>query len=365
MPIYKDEKRGTFYVSVCYKDWTGKQTRKLKRGFATKREALQWERAFCLKESDSLDMTFGDFYKVYEKDVKPKIKHNTWITKDTVVQNKILPYFQNRKMNEITMRDIIQWQNAMIGLRNSKGEPYSGTYLRTCQSQLSAIFNHAVRYYELKSNPVTKAGPLGDGKADEMLFWTKEEYLAFITCVANKSNSFYAFEMLYWCGIRLGELLALTPADFDFEKNEVRITKSFQRIGGQDYITPPKTKKSNRVVTMNASLSMEMQDYIDSFYGIRETDRIFQISKSFLHHEMDRGVKDSGVKRIRIHDLRHSHVSLLINMGYSAVEIGNRVGHESADITFRYAHMFPGVQLSMAKDLDEQWKEGFDVSEEC
>lgn len=79
---------------------------------------------------------------------------------------------------------------------------------------------------------------------------------------------------------------------------------------------------------------------------------------------MDRGVKACGVKRIRIQDLRHSHVSLLINMGFSALAIGNRVGHESEKITYRYAHLFPSVQDDMAEALDEEWKEGFDVSEE-
>ena len=171
-----------------------------------------------------------------------------------------------------------------------------------------------------------------------------------------------AFELLYWCGIRMGELLALTPGDFDFDRNKMSITKSLQRISGRDVITKPKTKKSIRVISMPKVVAQEMKDFLDSIYGIRSTDRIFVLSKSYLHHEMDRGVKESGVKRIRIHDLRHSHVSLLIDMGFSAVAIGNRVGHESAEITYRYAHMMPSIQDEMAEALDEEWREGFDVS---
>ena len=87
-------------------------------------------------------------------------------------------------------------------------------------------------------------------------------------------------------------------------------------------------------------------------YGLKKKDRIFTVTKSYLHHEMDRGANAAGVKRIRIHDLRHSHVSLLINMGYSAVAIGNRVGHESVEITYRYAHLFPTVQKEMADKLN-------------
>ncbi len=87
-------------------------------------------------------------------------------------------------------------------------------------------------------------------------------------------------------------------------------------------------------------------------YGYKRTDRLFQVTKSFLHHEMERGCKLSGVKRIRIHDLRHSHISLLIDMGFSAVAIADRVGHESIDITYRYAHLFPSKQIEMADRLD-------------
>ena len=115
---------------------------------------------------------------------------------------------------------------------------------------------------------------------------------------------------------------------------------------------------------MPEMVANEMEDFLNSIYGIESNDRIFVLSKSYLHHEMDRGVKETGVKRIRIHDLRHSHVSLLIDMGYSAVAIGNRVGHESTEITYRYAHMMPSIQDEMAESLNEEWKEGFDVSEE-
>ena len=93
-----------------------------------------------------------------------------------------------------------------------------------------------------------------------------------------------------------------------------------------------------------------------SLYKVKPTDRIFEVTKYYLHHEMDRGAKEAGVKRIRIHDLRHSHVSLLIEMGFSAVAIADRVGHESIDITYRYAHLFPTRQTEMADRLDMERK---------
>lgn len=186
----------------------------------------------------------------------------------------------------------------------------------------------------------------------EMKFWTKEEYLTFSRAMMNKEESYHAFEILYWCGIRLGELLALTAEDFDFEKKTLRINKSYQHIKGKDVITTPKTRKSNRVLTLPNFLSDEMQDYISRLPYLKVDDRIFTITKSGLHHEMDRGCRETGVKRIRVHDLRHSHVSMLIEMGFSAVDIANRVGHESVKVTYRYAHMFPNKDLMIAKKLN-------------
>ena len=206
----------------------------------------------------------------------------------------------------------------------------------------------------LKELPIVTmiCGSMGKKKNREMMFWTKEQYLKFAEVMMDKPLSFYAFEMLYWCGIREGELLALTPADFDFEAGTVKINKSYQRLHGEDVITTPKTKKSNRTIKMPNFLCDEMRDYLGMLYGVKKKDRIFTVTKSYLHHEMDRGAKEAGVKRIRIHDLRHSQISLLIDMGFSAVAIADRVGHESIEITYRYAHLFPSKQTEMADKLD-------------
>lgn len=350
MAVYKD-KHGKWYVSVYFVDWKGERARKLKRGFGTKREAQEWERQFLNQSKEDLDMSFEAFVELYKRDLKERLKRSTWLMKTSVIDQKILPYFRKKKVQEIKPTDIIAWQNVMLTWRDENGRGYSPTYLKTIHNQCSAIFNHAVRYYELKSNPAAKAGNMGKEKSKEMLFWTKPEYQRFSDAMMDKPVSFYAFEILYWCGLRLGEMLALTAADFDFVKNTVRINKSYQRIGCEDVVTDPKTAKSIRTVQMPDFLADEMKDYIKSLYGIGNDERIFPISKNYLHHEMDRGCKATGVKRIRIHDLRHSHVSLLIDMGFSAVAIADRVGHESIDITYRYAHLFPTTQQEIANKL--------------
>ena len=288
---------------------------------------------FQLQNSSDMDMSFEAFTELYIRDMKSRLKENTWMTKEHIIRTKILPYFGKLKISEISTKEVIAWQNEMLAYRDEKKKPYSQTYLKTLHNQLSAIFNHAMRYYELRSNPAAIAGNMGS-----------EEHK----------------EMLYWCGIREGELLALTAADFDFEKETVRINKSYQRLHGEDVITTPKTKKSNRIIKMPKFLCEEMQEYLQMLYGLKKKDRIFTVTKSYLHHEMDRGAKAAGVKRIRIHDLRHSHISLLIDMGFSAVAIADRVGHESIDITYQYAHLFPSKQTEMADRLDDLGKGEFE-----
>ena len=240
-----------------------------------------------------------------------------------------------------------------MAMRNSHGEPYSPTYLRTINNQLAAIFNHAVRFYGLRRSPCSRTTKMGTNKAGGMLFWTKGEYLRFADAVADKPDSFCAFEVLYWCGLRVGEMLALTPDDVDFERAVVSVSKSYQRIRGRDVVTDPKTPKSVRTVAMPGFLADELADWLQG-HPVAHDGRMFPFTKERMHHEMARGCKATGVKRIRIHDLRHSHVSLLIDMGYSAVAIADRLGHESADVTFRYAHLFPDRQGEIARALDEE-----------
>lgn len=353
MSVYKDQGKGTWYVMVRYDDWTGKRKQKCKRGFATKKEAQKWEREFSMQQGADLDMTFKSFCELYKKDIMVQLKGSTWETKENIIRTKILPYFGEKVISQITARDVISWQNVMRQTKTRTGTVLSPTYLRTIHSQLSAIFNHAMKFYDLAVNPANKAGTMGEEQGKEMLFWTKEEYLLFADVMLDKPMSYYAFELLYWTGIREGELLALTPEDFDFDKRMLRINKSYQRLNGQDVITTPKTKYSIRNIKMPQFLCDEIQDFISQFYCIESTDRMFQINKYYLAREIERGSKESGVQRIRVHDLRHSHVSLLINMGFTALAIGKRVGHSAEKITYRYAHLFPSVQDAMADRLDE------------
>lgn len=259
MAVIKNNKTGMWEVRTYYKDLTRARKQKTKKG-----EALEWERDFKLKEDQSISMSFKSFVDIDLTDLESRIKRNTFLTKKHIIETKILPYFGKRKLDDIRTSDVIQWQNEIMKLKKDNGELFSATYLKTIHNQLSAILNHAVNMYGLKDNVARKAGTMGKEENKEMEFWTQEEFQAFLECVADKPISYYAFEMLYWTGIREGELLALTPADFNFEKKTLRINKSYQRLEGKDVITDPKTPKSNRTIVMPDFLAVEIEDFISS-----------------------------------------------------------------------------------------------------
>ncbi len=334
-------------------DWTGKTVHKKKRGFATKKAAQEWERDFLKKEKSDVGMLFSDFAELYFEDMGHRLKESTIISKRYLVDKKILPYFGKMPLSQISPKDIRKWQNKLTAYRNEKGEPYAPTYLKTINNQLTALMNYAVKYYDLKTNPCTKAGSMGKSNADEMQFWTQEEFEQFLPAVADKPASYTAFMVLYYTGMRIGELCALTPADVDLKKGTIAINKTFQRIKGNDVITSPKTPKSNRVVTIPNTLAACLQEYMDRCYELQPTDRLFPYTKYFFSHEMTRGCKKSGVKKIRLHDLRHSHASLLVELGCQPILLANRLGHQKIQTTLNtYSHLYPNKQEEVAQQLE-------------
>lgn len=205
MGVYKDKNRGNWYVSYRYVDSFGNRKRKYHRGFRTRAEAQAWEREDRLKEEFSTSMTLGKFYELYEKDVKHRVKENTWNNKEYIVKSKILPYFGEMPLSQITPRTIRHWQNEIMQEVDENGRKHKPSYLATIHTQLSCILNHAVRFYGLKTNVARMAGGMGTKEHCEMLFWTQDEYKKFIKSVMDKPKSYYGFELLYWCGLRIGD----------------------------------------------------------------------------------------------------------------------------------------------------------------
>lgn len=349
MPAYKDEKTGKWFAKFYYTNWQGIKKQKWKRGFATKKEALGFERDFLEKQSANPDMTFQNLYEIYMEDMAARLKQSTLLTKKAVLQTHILPFFGSKPINEIKASDVRRWQAKLISSPNN----YSQTYLKKINTELNSIINYAKRFYDLNTNPCGKAGTIGKAKAEEMDYWTYDEYIAFRKGVKDKSLSYICFEVLYWTGMREGELLALSPADIDLDNKTISINRTYQRIEGKDVFTSPKTRKSKRKIPIPDFLCQELSDYIQSRYMLDADERLFPVTKSYLSHEMIRGCKNTGVKKIRIHDIRHSHASLLINQGCDALMLADRLGHEKVSTTLNtYSHLFPHKQQELVHSLE-------------
>lgn len=353
MAAYKDKKTGKWYTQFSYKNLKGEVKHTCKRGFDTKKEALLWEQSFLNKMRGTTDMLFRDFVDLYLGSLEVRIKETTMLMKRDIIRKHLMPYFGDMQIVEITTKDVMDWQTSIMKAINKRtGKPYTKSYLKTVHNQLRAILNHAVKYYDLPKNPASLVGNMGNEKDIKMKFWTLEQYKKFEEVARKDPMLHVCYEILYWCGLRKGELLALTPADIDFGTNEIDINKTYSKINGRVIVTDPKTHTSKRRVLMPDFLVKEIREYMDRRYDMEPTDRLFPIEDAALRIKKNKFAAEAGLPQIRIHDFRHSHVSLLIDLGYSAVAIGERVGHASMDITYRYAHLFPDVQGAMANKLN-------------
>lgn len=346
MPVYKDEKTDTWYCKFYYEDYTGAKKQKLKRGFKLQREAKDWERSFLEKMQGTPDMTFKALYDLYIEDMSHRLRITSIEGKKNVFKNHILPYFQSKPVNAITPADVRSWQNEII----SKG--YSDAYLDRMQNMLTTILNYAVKYYNLPVNPCDKAGHMGK-RTRSQKFWTVDEFNKVMASVTDPA-AHTALIVLFYSGMRFGELIALNMSDFDFNANTINITKSLQhRAKLGDIVTPPKTDNGIRCISMPPAIMKAVKSYTERIYGISDNDRVFTFTKSLISGNMKRGAIASGLDTIRIHDLRHSHVSLLIEMGFSPHLIAERIGDTVQMVNNTYGHLYPTKHKEVADKLNE------------
>lgn len=354
MAVYKNNETNKWTVYIRYSDYTGQVKPKKKTGFKLKRDAEAWERDFLERQATQPDMTFSALCDLYLEDRKAHRKPATYAAKKNRIEAWIRPAFADRPVNEITPADVRSWQADLKSAVSGKtGRPLSPGYLQNLVTELSGIFNHAVTFYGLTSNPARIAGNTVGHKSRSMTFWTRDQFQAFIDTF-EPSDPFYAFFMaLYWTGARRGEILALTLADIS--RDRITINKTYNVIDGKEIIDAPKTPRSVREVTIPAALYAILTGHAGRIYGAQPDTRIFSmISRSAAAYQLNKHADLAGVQRIRIHDLRHSHASLLIDLGFSPVIISQRLGHDNVTTTMNiYAHLFPDRQNEVADKLAE------------
>ena len=349
MPVksYKDGNGKTkYYASFYYTDYTGQRKKKKKEGFATAAAAKQFERDFIDQHNGSSDILFKNLVENYLADCAQRLKPTTVYTKKATIAAHVLPFFCDYTVAAITPLNVRQWQNEMLK------KDYKPGFLRVIHAQLAAVLNFAVKYYGLKQNPATLAGSMGTLKQHHKIqFYTLDQFRQFIPCVDPKYQ--IVFKILFYTGLRIGELLALTVKDFDAAAGTLDISKTLSNVNG--IIQPPKTPKSKRIVTLPPFLIREIEDYLFyKFYEPQPGERLFYwFSFTALRKAANRAAAAAGLPAIRIHDFRHSHASLLINLNFPPLVVSERLGHESVKTTLEiYSHLYPEQADNVAAKLD-------------
>ena len=270
MPAYRDEKNKTWYVKFRYTDWQGKSKQTTKRGFKTKKDALNYEHEYKATSEEKSDITVATLAEKYLEDRRLYVKASRYAALEQTIRIHILPYVGELKLTELTPATMRHWQNEL------KKQNFSPSTLSEYNRRCSTLLNFAVKYYGLTANPLRVIGSIGQMES-RVDFWELSEFQRFMTFVKNPRHK-VSFLLLFYSGMRAGELFALNAGDFDFVKNQISITKSKMQINGE--ITTPKTKYSVRVIDMPPAVMQEVKDYINRLDEVTEPlfTRIFKES---------------------------------------------------------------------------------------
>ena len=345
MPVYKDEDRGTWFVKLTYIDFNGRSRQKMKRGFQLRRDAQQWEREFLEQVAGSPEIAFSALTAAYLEDLRAHRKESTYRAVKSVVDYHLLPVFGDTPLIDITPAKYRAWQTSLV-----KSDLAESSRFRI-DGIMRTILKYGVKYYGLSKSPAFGTGRAGKNKTREMKFYTLEQFAKFLETFDREDPYRVVFLVLFYTGIRVGELLAITPAAIDLNSKTLNIINNWSIP--VHVMTTPKTEKSKRSIALPAFLCDELRQYMGRFYALEDDTRIFSMAWSTITYQLHKHGERAGLHKIRVHDLRHSHASMLINMGIPPAVIAERLGHESAAITMQiYAHLYPDKQRMVADALD-------------
>ena len=347
---------------------SGRVVNKRLSGFDSRAEA---ERAYLSFVGTGVGRrSFADLVGEYFEQAERSLKGSTIYNKKQIFNLHILPFFRDYTLQEVNKALIIEWRQGLMTKKNAKtGEFLSIMYINSMRADLCAFYSFLEDRYDCL-NVVKQVKPLKKSAESfrEMNFYDLSEFKRLLRqisrCKKKRMRYLYHafFSMLYFTGARVGEIVALAEDDIDFESGQVSITKSLTRKtpkGVPFKITSPKNSASIRKITMSRQLVASLRAYID-------WKRANGISGKFLFcgdnplgaHSYNLAFKNfrqsAGLKKIRIHDFRHSHASLLINLGANVTLVSRRLGHRNTQQTLNtYSHLFPSSEREIVNLLNK------------
>lgn len=367
MPIYKSKNGKGYRVEVNYTDSFGNRKKVVRQNKNTLslKDAKQLEAQILseisLYNQTNREATMEEVYNFYTSVIKNEVKRSTLNNKNKIYRTHIAPYFANKKISKISLIDFQNWKLAI------QQKEYSHEYQKDLYASLNAIINFAVKYEYINVNHLAK---LGNFKCPEKIkkkfkIWTKNEFDKFIEVVRKKciqydqsSNSerlvqwgyYVMYNIMFYCGCRKGEVYALKWSDIDLDNKTIDINKNllYKVEKGIYIISTPKTRSSIRVISLPKQLVTILTEHKKRHENVYEFDDDFfvcggcsPLTDTKLADFKNECAKEAGVKRIRIHEFRHSHASLLINNGVNVMVIKERLGHSSTRETLdTYSHLY-------------------------
>lgn len=368
----KTKTKTTWKAEGNYVDFFGTPKRYHKRGFETEKEAKEWERTFLIEATSfggNPNLTFTDLFSMFMDHKKKTLKERTYRDLKVKCEKNILPYWKDFKVKDIRLQHVMIFQNKLLDEtyeRHTKVDgkivvenvQYSNETIETIQTRLKAIFKYGVNNGMINNLQLISFENVKrtDEQKKEMLFWHPYEYDRFIEVVDDVSFE-AMYNVLYWCGLRIGEVLALTWKDVDLFAKTIKVSKTYNNH--HKILTTPKTQQSYRTVIMPNKCYSSIQRLREAqakYEGFSEDCFLFGFDKPFddnkVHRYTDKWIRKAEVKKIRIHDFRHSHVSLLVNLGFPAFDIAKRMGHSVDMVNNRYGHWFDNAQQKMVDKLN-------------
>ena len=364
MPVYYNADKKTWYAMFYAKDYKGVNKKYKKTGFKKKKEAQEYEYEFKKKIAKSVNMSFQSLYELYFEDYSKRHKPTAINTVENFFRLHILPFFGDVEISKINSYMIREWQNEMLEKKNENGKLFSENSKANIYAALKSMFNWAAKYQGLNENPCKNLGAFGSKKnRSEMKIWSVDDFNKFINLLEIKNkekdgkytDSIIIFKILFWTGLRIGEVLALTFDDINLKEKFIDVNKTISHINKKDYITTPKTLGSVRKVILPENLILDLKLYFSKFekQKISKSERIFNLKKSQLRYILEKCSIQAEVEKIRLHDFRHSHASYLLFIQADITAISKRLGHDNLQTTINtYSHLYKDANKQLMKKLN-------------